>query len=171
MLKPQDIFALVGLQVLLRSGHQIVTLPQLAGFIRLSTSETHAAMSRLEQCQLLAATAVETRRPLEVNFLEFAEHGLRYVYPPELGPLTRGVATAAAVIEGLRTPGQTLVWPYEQGDATGPALAPLYRTVPIACLADRGLHVGMAALDSLRIGRPRERQAALAVLRKLFGVA
>jgi len=169
VLKPQDIFALVGLQLLLRPGRQLITLSELSAFIRLSGSETHAAMARLEQSQLLAAATRELRRPLAGNFLEFAEHGLRYVFPPELGPPTRGLATAAGVVPGISMSGAPLVWPLEEGGACGPALAPLYRTVPAACMKNADLHLAMAALDCLRVGRPRERQAGLAALKGVFG--
>lgn len=169
MLKPQDIYAVLGLQVLLRR-QPAVTLAQLSAFLRLSGSETHAAMARLQACQLIAATA-EARKPLNLNFLEFVEHGLRYVYPAEYGPPTRGLATAAAAVEGLGVTGPPLVWPLESGGAFGPALAPLYRSVPEACAADPTLHSGMAALDCLRVGRPREREAGMRTLRELFGVA
>lgn len=168
MLKPQDIYALVGLQVHLRR-HAHVNLAQLSAFLRLSGSETHAALARLQTCQLLAATTMDLRKPLESNFLEFTEHGLRYVYPPAYGAPTRGIPTAASAVEGLSVPGPPLVWPLESGEAFGPSLAPLYRSVPEACAADIQLHLGMAALDCVRVGRPRERQAGMTLLQDLFG--
>ncbi len=168
MLKPQDILALVGLQVMLKSGHEVVTLSVLAAFIRLSGSETHAALARLEQSQLLDATALTLRKPSSGNFLDFAEHGLRYVYPAEYGPPMRGLPTAAALVPGLAAPDQPLVWPLERGDSCGPSVAALYRTVPEACASNKELHMAMAALDCLRVGRARERQAGLAVLKELF---
>ena len=82
MLKPQDILTAVGLQALLKTGQKVVTFPHLAALIRLSGSETHASIARLAQSQLLAATTLELRQPNRANFLKFAEHGLRYVYPP-----------------------------------------------------------------------------------------
>lgn len=170
MLKPQDIYAAVGLQVLLRR-QPAVTIAQLSSFLKLSPSETHTAMARLQACQLLAAATPESRKPLESNFLEFAEHGLRYVFPPEYGPPTRGIPTAATAVEGLTVAGPPLVWPLESGAAFGPSLIPLYRSVPEACAADAELHRGMAALDCLRVGRPRERQAGMDTLRSLFEVA
>ncbi len=168
MLKPQDIYAIVGLQVLLKR-QDLVTLSQLAAFLGLSTSETHAAMNRLAAGQLLAVASPEHRKPLETNFLELAEHAMKYFFAPEFGPPTRGVVTAAAAVQGLTLTGQPLVWPLESGESYGPALAPLYRSVPEACAADSGLHLGMAALDCLRVGRPREREAGMLMLRDLFG--
>lgn len=170
MLKPQDIYAVVGLQVLLRR-QPLVNLAQLSAFLRLSGSETHAAFGRLQASQLLAVATAEERKPLESNFLEFAEHGLRYVYPPEYGPPARGIATAAGAVAGLSVPGPPLVWPLESGEAFGPSLAPLYRSVPAACASDAGLHGAMAALECLRVGRARERQAGLSILSDLFGAA
>lgn len=125
-------------------------------------------MRRLEASQLLAAVALEHRRPNNANFLEFAEHGLRYVYPAEYGPPVRGLPTAAAVVPSLTPPGAPMVWPLEHGGAFGPSIAPLYRTVPEACAVNPQLHLAMAALDCLRVGRPRERHAGLAVLKELF---
>ncbi len=125
-------------------------------------------MGRLEYCQLLQAVSAELRRPAHGNFLEFAEHGLRYVFPPEFGPPTRGLPTAAAMLPGMLAPLEQHVWPLEQGGSHGVALQPLYRSVPAACLTSRPLYIAMAAMDALRLGRPRERQAALAVLREVF---
>jgi hypothetical protein len=168
MLKPQDVYALVGLQLLMRRT-AAVTLPQIAGFLRLSTSEVHAAIARLQASQLVMAASPELRRPSAANFMEFAEHGLRYVFPPEYGPPTRGLPTGAGAIPGLAKTAQPLVWPLESADGFGPALAPLYRSVPVAAALDPDLHLAMAALDCLRVGRSRERQAGMAVLRELFG--
>lgn len=170
MLKPQDLVALVGLQVLIKAGAQAATLPQLAALIHLSASETHAALARLECSQLIEAMSSAQRRPNAKNFLEFAEHGLRYVFPAVYGSPSRGLPTAAAAVPGLVAPDPPLVWAWELGESYGPTLAPLYRTVPQACADEPLLHQALAALDCLRVGRARERQAGLVALRELFGL-
>ncbi len=168
MLKPQDILALVGLQVLLKTQAHAATLPELARLIHVSGSETHAALARLEHSQLIEAASLAQRRPNPHNFLEFAEHGLRYVFPAEYGSPSRGLPTAAAAVPALVPPDPPLVWPWEPGPSYGPTVAPLYRSVPEACADQPQLHVAMAALDCLRVGRAREREVGLVVLLGMF---
>ena len=69
-----------------------------------------------------------------------------------------------------RGPEILLVWPYSKGKETGEGLLPLYPTIPIACSQDPELYQLMAAIDVLRVGRVREREAAVAYLEDLFKV-
>ena len=56
---------------------------------------------------------------------------------------------------------------YPDGDAVGPAYAPLYPTVPRAARADRGLYDRLALFDLARGGRVREREWARRRLEEL----
>ncbi|MBQ3809650.1 MAG: hypothetical protein II839_02385, partial [Kiritimatiellae bacterium] len=53
--------------------------------------------------------------------------------------------------------GPAPVWETPDGDAVGPAYAPLYPTVPRAARADRALYDRLALFDLARGGRLRER--------------
>lgn len=106
------------------------------------------------------------------NLLEFIVYALRYVFPAKLGTLTRGIATCIhAFPQGSRlfSAGDLIyVWPYAQGQYTGLSVEPLYKTVPHAILTDRLLYELLICVDSIRMGRARERNLAVSQLKKCF---
>lgn len=59
------------------------------------------------------------------------------------------------------------MWPDPQGRVRGLAVAPLYASSPEAAQKDDKLYALLAAVDALRLGRARERAAAL---RKIDGL-
>lgn len=110
--------------------------------------------------------AVNTRA-----LLEFLVYGIRYVFPVRMQETTRGIATCltAPIFQGKLHSGDAVpVWPYAKGNAAGPAVAPLYRTVPMAVIHDAELYAMLAAVDSIRLGLPRERCLAITELEKLL---
>ncbi len=98
------------------------------------------------------------------NLEEFLLHGLKYAFPAEHGPFTRGVPTsyAAEPLNAELLPGDELppVWPWRDGNTRGIALEPLYRAVPGAALRDPVLYEFSALIDAIRDGRARERKMA-----------
>ena len=60
------------------------------------------------------------------------------------------------------------VWPHPEGKSRGIALAPLYKTVPIAAMRDPALYEKLALVDALRDGRTRERKLAEQELKKIL---
>ena len=109
-------------------------------------------------------------RPSIAAVLEFLVHGLKYVFPPQRGELTRGVPTsyAAPPLSRLiaRGPEPIPVWPFPEGTVRGIAFEPLYGSVPFAALRDPGLYELLAIADALREGRARERKIAEEQLRQ-----
>ena len=103
-------------------------------------------------------------RPNVSAIMEFLVHGLKYVFPPHRGQMTRGIATsyAAPPLNTLIARGQEPipVWPYPAGQQRGVMLEPLYPTVPYAALRDPSLYQLLAIADALREGRARERRIA-----------
>ena len=108
--------------------------------------------------------------PVRPALLEFALHGVRYVWPAMPGPVKRGVPTGfgAEPLVGKITAaaGEAPVWAHAGGSAKGPSLSPIYRTAPLAALADPALHRLLALQDALRSGRARERALAAQLLPK-----
>lgn len=140
----------------------------LAGRLGLSSSEAHAAVRRLQQARLVDTQRRVNRRALA----EFLLHGLRYVFPAELGAPSLGMATgpsAPGVREAFDTP-ELWVWPTPEGDVRGPSIAPLYPSVPAAALKDAKLYQLLSLVDCLRIGRARERVIASQRLRSALDV-
>ena len=109
-----------------------------------------------------------SRQPVRQALLEFLVHGLRYVFPPKLGPLGRGMPTGRAALPLSRLMARDEepppVWPDPEGKVRGLTLQPLYPSVPKAARQDRSLYELLSLVDSLREGRARERKLAEAEL-------
>jgi len=160
-LKPQDLLVLLKV-----AAHppQRWTYAALGAALAMSASETHACVKRAVGSGLAVAPARGEWALVRPNLLEFAVHGVRYVWPASLGPVKRGVPTsigAEPLISQFNVaPGDAPVWAHPTGGAKGPTLSPLYRSAPQAALADPALHQLLALLDTLRTGRARERALA-----------
>jgi hypothetical protein len=159
-LKPQDVYVTLKI-VAGKSG--LTPYSQLAAELVMSASEVHASVKRAQASHLLHGPLMQYR-PNLVALEEFLVHGLKYVFPPERGELTRGVATsyAAEPLRSIIAQGNepAPVWPYQEGKLRGIAFEPLYKTAPIAALRDRPFYEYLALADALRDGRIRERKLA-----------
>ena len=93
---------------------------------------------------------------------EFLIHGLKYVFPAEPGPLSRGVPTAhsAAPLSKKIISNEPYVWPDADGDVRGQAIEPLYPSAPQAAKKDAKLYELLTLVDALRVGRVREQKLA-----------
>ena len=161
-MKPQDI--LVVLKVLAAGwpGSYAVLGLQLG----MSPSMVHSAVSRARKEGLLHPLE---NSPLNIALAEFLVHGVRYVFPAELGSPTRGMPTSYAappLSNELSSPSDELVpvWPDPDGTMRGSALKPLYHSVPKAAREDSKLYEWLALVDALRAGRARERELAAKII-------
>lgn len=160
MLKPQDVFVL--LKVLVKNGNDW-TYRSLAEELEMSVSEVHDALKRADHAGLYNSDA---RRVKTSPFLQFLEGGLRFVYYTEVGPIKRGIPTAhsAPPLDDIFPEGEeehTFVWPDPEGTKRGSSVEPLYPSVPAAAKKDPDLYEWLNLLESIRVGRPRERKEAL----------
>lgn len=163
MLKPQDILVL--LKLALTNGRS--SYLELAHELGMSGSEVHAAIRRSTKAGLLN---ISTFRPKREALIEFLVHGLKYVFPAERGPSTRGMPTGFAapplkqhfVKEPLVGVAYrpVPVWPEPEGDVRGDELKPLYRSVPKAARKDPDLYELLVLVDAIRSGGARERHLA-----------
>ena len=162
ILKPQDIVILLKLIAI---GSEPWTFQRLAVELKMSQSEVHAGVRRAVAARLMSDATTASGQPVRAALLEFLLHGVKYVYPPEHGALTRGVPTGYAapplnkVIGGSIDPPP--VWPYVEGSVRGGAFTPLYPSVPAAALQDSRLYELLALVDAIRDGRARERNLAV----------
>jgi hypothetical protein len=157
-LKPQDV--VVAIKLASQQGHAW-TQPQLAGELFLSASEVCHSLKRLEASKLYNPLMKRVVRP---RLYEFLVHGLPYVFPASLGLPGRGLPTGISAaplnqrfIKGAE---DEMVWKHPNGVLTGRCIEPLYKSVPKAAAADPLLHEWLALVDTLRLGRARERQLA-----------
>ena len=123
----------------------------------------------LERCRI--AQLVDTSKK-QVNMLalqEFLIHGIRYVFPIQLGKNVRGTATfvsASPLKENISASHEQYVWPKSKGTIRGQSIEPLYRVVPKIVEDDEELYQLLVLVDALRIGRVREREIAIMELGK-----
>jgi hypothetical protein len=188
MLKPQDIVVL--LKMLANKGSEPLFQKDLSTYLCMSASEVHAGMKRLELSGLIGPVILlsDLRNPLQkvnaANQINIARrlikpaceecliYGVKYFFPVQLGPYTRGTATSYAaplfakhIISG---DDPIPVWPYANGESRGLALEPLYRSVPeaIAKHPDQSFYEFLVLIDAIRAGRIRERNIAVKLLKE-----
>lgn len=166
-LKPQDLLVLFKVAA---HPQQRWTYAALGEALSMSASEVHASVKRAVVAGLAVMRGRGDWSPVRPALLEFALHGVRYVWPAVPGPVRRGVPTgfgAAPLVSKISAAaGEAPVWAHATGSAKGPSLSPIYRTAPQAALADPRLHRLLALLDALRAGRARERTLAAELLPK-----
>jgi hypothetical protein len=166
-LRPQDI--LIALKIKALGDDSKWTQARIAAEIGVSPTEVAFALERLKTHGLLN----HDKRTLKAAAVfEFLVHGLKYVFPAELGAPTRGVPTGSA-IQPLKklfrnTAGTSYVWPDPAGTLMGVALTPLYESAPTAALKDPKLYTLLGLVDAVRLGGAREVQAAVSALEKDF---
>jgi len=167
ILKPQDILIILKLISL---GDVSWSYSSLAGDLFMSTSEVHAGLRRGSAARLMDA---KRERPMKKGMEEFLIHGVKYAFPPDRGPLTRGIPTAYAAPPFLNLITQPQehppVWPDPQGDTRGYEFSPIYKSAPKAALKDQKLYELLAILDVIRDGRAREREIAVKELKNRLG--
>ncbi|MEZ4968441.1 MAG: hypothetical protein R2814_02030 [Flavobacteriaceae bacterium] len=141
----------------------------LAEALGISQSEVSKSLNRSKYAGLLDPTGKTVMKPALLEFLQF---GIRYVFPQKPGPVVRGVPTshsAPPLNEEIHS-NEDYVWPYGKGTVRGHSIMPLYPTVPEAALRDEKLYELLALVDALRVGRAREREFAILVLKNRFGL-
>ena len=166
ILKPQDVLVMLKLVAL---GRQPWSYAWLAVQLGMSPSQLHAAVKRALAAQL-ALRREDAVVPHSHNLEELLIHGVKYVFVPERGELTRGMPTlhaAPPLLRHFHPSGEPPpVWPDPEGDTRGVAFTPLYKLAPKAAKADAKLYEFLVILDALRGGRARERKIAIDELRK-----
>ena len=162
-MRPQDIVILLKL---LSMGDNQWNNADIAKSLKISASEVTEALNRCRIARLIDTT----KRIVYANaFKEFLIFGLKYVFPTEPGASVRGVPTAHSakpISEHISGGTENYVWPDGKGTGRGFAIEPLYRTVPEIVDEDTPLYELLVIADTLRLGRAREIQIAIAELEK-----
>lgn len=165
-LKPQDVLVVLKLVAL---GGKPWSYASLGVQLGMSPSQLHSAVMRGLAAQLAVRTGDEITPHIR-NLEEFLIHGLRYVFLPERGDLTRGIPTAHAaspLSRHFRTTGEPPpVWPDPDGKARGVAFSPLYKFAPTAAKSDSKLYELLVIVDAIRAGRAREREIGIKELKQ-----
>jgi len=160
MLRPLDI--VVMLKLSLENSERPPYL-RLANELHVYPSEVYASVKRARASHLVQGPELGDRLNRS-SLLEFLLHGIRYAFPAEIGPPTRGIPTSYAappLRDSIADAGDLPpVWPYADGKVRGYSFVPLHKNVPQASLEDARLYELLALVDALRNGRARERQFA-----------
>ena len=162
-MKEQDLVIL--LKKLTSKGRKL-SLRKLAEELGMSASSVSESLERSKKAQLV------DRNKKRVNTLalqEFMIHGLAYVFPAETGRVIRGIPayiSASPLKEQVTDSSEQFVWRYIKGNARGQQITPLYPSVPEAALRDEELYQLLVIADTLRMGRSREKEIAIAELNK-----
>ena len=166
VLKPQDILVVLKLLTLQKQSWNYAWLGVQLG---MSPSQLHASVKRVLKSQL-AVKRGDAVVPHLRNLEEFVVHGLKYVFVPERGGLTRGIPTAWSappLAEYFQVADEVPpVWPDKDGHVRGEAFSPIYKLAPQAAQMDDALYELLVIIDAIRGGRVRERKLAIDVFRK-----
>ena len=139
----------------------------LSNSLFISTSEISESLNRSKIAGLIDSSKKIVFRN---NLLDFLSYGLVYVFPAEPGALVRGIPTAhsAPILKNELISNETYVWPSGSGTAKGQAIQPLYPTAILAVQQDARLYDVLALVDSIRIGRVRDKILAIEKLKTLI---
>jgi hypothetical protein len=164
MLRPLDLVVVLKVHSL---NQPEVSQGRLAEMLRISSRSVNEALKRAELSRLYDPR----KRCTNPGALEEALiHGVRYFFPAERGPMTRGVPTSwgapplAQLLTASTEPPP--VWPDPQGTVRGAALYPLHESVSRAVADDIIFYELLTLVDTLREGRAREARLAISELRK-----
>lgn len=164
-MRPQDIVVL--LKKITPSGRRMLN-KEIAASLGISPAEISDAM---ERCRIAQLVDNEKARVNTLALKEFLVYGLKYVFPAVPGRVMRGVPTAVSaspIKEQIAQSQDVFVWPYKKGMVRGQSVNPLYPTVPEAVANDEELYRLLVIVDTLRMGRTREREIAIVELDKAF---
>ena len=136
----------------------------------MSPSEVHAALRRAVAARL-AVRDNDKIVPNIRNLEEFLVYGIKYVFVPDRGGITRGMPTAHAAPPMVDKFAPSAaepppVWPDPEGEARGTTFSPIYKAAPRAARQDNQLYELLVLVDAIRDGRARERQIAVTELRE-----
>lgn len=163
VMRPLDVVVL--LKKITRAG-AAMNGKQLAESLAISPAEVSVALER----NRIAGLVDEEKARVNVMALkDFLVYGIRYSFPVQPAGLVRGMPTASSagpINQIISSNGEKYVWPDSKGTERGQAIVPLYGNATIAIKEDADLYALLAIVDSLRIGKARERAAAIEELDK-----
>lgn len=131
----------------------------------ISSSEISESLNRSSFAGLIAPDKKQIMRQSLIDFLKF---GLQYVFPKKPGRIVRGIPTAhsAKPLNEIIQSKQNYVWAYAEGETKGQVIEPLHKNVAKACLKDAKLYELLALVESIRVGKVREKNIAIQELEK-----
>jgi hypothetical protein len=163
-MRPQDVAILLKVISLDRQPWQLV---DLSASLFISLSEISESLNRSRIAGLIDHNKKKVNR---LNFLEFLEHGVRYVFPQQPGSMVRGIPTVLSHPSMKRYFDSDInyVWPDKDGEVIGLLIEPLYPKQVDAVKKDEVFYKLLALVDVIRVGRVREIKIAIDELKKII---
>ena len=141
----------------------------LSESLYISSSEISESLNRSMIARLISP---DKKKVFKSALIRFIENGLAFVFPVEPGAIERGIPTAhsAPILKEHFLSEENYVWPSPNGKVRGQSIVPLYPNQIRAVLNDEKLYNMLALIDSVRVGKVRECEKALELLRQIFGL-
>jgi predicted transcriptional regulator len=162
-MRPQDVVILLKMMTY---GENTPVFSELAASLQISAGEVSEAMERNRMAGLVNPAKTQVNK---LALREFLIYGLKYVFPPQIGASVRGIATAHSappVSNHIAEGRDVYVWSYYKGTRRGNSIVPLYDKIPQFIEEDPDLYEYLALVDTLRVGKNREVEIAMAELDK-----
>ena len=161
-MRPQDIAVL--LKITTKEGKDWLN-KDLAHELYLSQSEISESINRSKIAGLLNSTGDNVHKQ---SLLEFVQYGLHYVFPAVAEAPTRGIATAHShpLLKKTFKGNEIYVWADIDGKEYGLSIPPLYKDAAKAARYDEEFYTLLALIDVLRIGKAREINFSLQLLKQ-----
>lgn len=162
VMRPLDIIVLLKI---IAYGKKSWSQLTMADDLFMSQSEISQSLARSKYSGLLQ---MEGKKVFKINFMEFLQYGIKYIFPQQPGAIVRGVPTAhsAPPLNALIQSEEKYVWPSGKGIVRGQSIVPLFSSVIDAVKIDPFFYELLALVDTLRVGRTREREIAIKELKK-----
>jgi hypothetical protein len=150
------------------------TYDKIGKSLRLSASEICNVLKRAKRAKLVTRTEDEVIVDRS-HLLDFIVHGVPTAFFPHRTEVVKGVPTAmySPLWRGRFASERDIlvVWPYSKGKEMGEGLLPLFPAAPLVCPQNETLYNLLAAIDILRIGKQREKDAATSTIAGILLVA
>ena len=162
-MRPQDIVILLKMTILNETQW---TFAEIANALQISETEVSFAM---ERNKLAGLVSPDKRKVNKLALREFLIYGIKYVFPPQVGHLACGIATAhsaSPVKEYISSENDHYVWAYYKGVKRGNIIRPLYDKIPKIVESQPELYALLTIIDTLRVGKKREIDIAINELDK-----
>lgn len=167
-MKSHDVIVLCKL-LIWQSENKEWTYSSLSKDVCLSVGETHNCVRRLKQSKFYDEFTMSV---VPEAATEFFVHGIKYVFPAEIGPIEIGIPTShSAPIfsdDFFQSEEDIYVWPYYKGSKRGRSIIPLSKRTPEAALKDEKLYAMLSLIDAVRVGKARERNLAVEKLKGII---
>ena len=162
IMKPQDVLLLLKI---ISIGNEVWNQKSMAEALCISQSEVSESIARSKFAGLLDSKGKIVMRLALMDFLQYA---IKYVFPQRPGVVVRGVPTShsASPLKEEIVSEEQYVWPYSKGTVRGQSIVPFYPSVVEAALKDVNLYEILALVEALRVGRARERELAISILKE-----